>query len=57
MAKNLKIIPFRLSEEMYRELRKYAFLHEISMAQIVRDAVEKVLIENRKMLTNSDIAI
>ena len=57
MTKKYKVLPIRFEPEPYRQLRKMAFLHEMSMAQLVRELVDKKLLEVKKILTNSDIVV
>jgi predicted DNA-binding protein len=52
-----KIIPIRLDPEMHQNLRKLAYLTEIPMSEIIRQGIKIKIEENKKMLTNSDIAI
>lgn len=52
-----KVLPIRLEEGQYRSLRKMAYLNEISMANMIRQLIDNHLNINKKVLTNSDIAI
>jgi predicted DNA-binding protein len=52
-----KMIPVRMDQKMYNELRKLSFLVNIPMSEIVRDCLEQKISANKKMLTNNDIAI
>ncbi len=52
-----KVFPLRLTGEMHQGLRKLAYLTELPMAEIIRDAIKIKLKESKKILTNSDIAV
>lgn len=52
-----KMVPVRLSQKMYIRLKKLAFLTEKPMSTLVRESVEKMLQEQKKVLTNSDITL
>lgn len=52
-----KIIPVRIDVEMHRNLRNLAHLTEISMAEIIRQGIKIILEQQKKVLTNNDIAI
>ncbi len=56
-GENAKMVPVRLSQRMYRRLKKLSFLTEKPMSTLVRESVEKTLEENKKVLINSDIVI
>lgn len=55
--KDEKILPIRIPGALHKELRKLAYLTEISMAELIRQGIVLKLKENKKVLTNSDIAI
>lgn len=57
VKKPLRVFPIRLEEDLYKKLRKLSYLNEIPIAQIIREAIEIKLEANKKVLTNSDIAI
>jgi predicted DNA-binding protein len=52
-----KIVPIRLDPETHKNLRKLAYLTEVPMAEIIRQGIKIKIEENKKMLTNSDVAI
>jgi hypothetical protein len=52
-----KIFPIRIDDETYRQLRKMAFLLEVTMTDIVRDGLKIKLEEAKKMLTNSSVVV
>ncbi len=52
-----KAVLVRLTEDEHKAWRKLSYLHEISMAQLLRSCVETKLKEVKKVLTNSDIVI
>lgn len=54
---NVKMVPVRLSQRMYKRLKKLSYLTEKPMSTLVRESVEKTLEENKNVLTNSDIVI
>jgi hypothetical protein len=53
----LKLLMLRLTKKMHKDLRKLSYLSELSMAEIIRTAIDEKLKSNKKILTNSDIAI
>jgi predicted DNA-binding protein len=55
--KEQKILPIRIDKDMFKELRKLAYLTEKPMAELIRQGIKMKLEENKKVLTNSDIAI
>lgn len=57
MTKEFKILPVRIEQQTYKMLRKMAFLNEMSMAHLIREMIDKKIEDNKKVLTNSDIAI
>lgn len=52
-----RIFPVRIDDELYKDLRKLAYLTEQPIAALIREAIHAKLNDNKKMLTNSDIAI
>jgi len=52
-----QVFPLRIPCVMHKELRKLAYLTEVPMAELIREGILLKLNENRKVLTNSDIAI
>lgn len=48
--KNYKILPIRIEEKTYKKLKKIAFMNETSMAQFIRDLIEKKLISDEKVI-------
>ncbi len=52
-----KILPFRIDEKTYNEIRKIAYLNEVSMAVIVRSAVKNMLADSKNKWTKDNIAI
>lgn len=51
------VLPFRLDNKLYRKLKKISFLTEKPMAVIVREGVEIIVKDYKKVLTSGDIAI
>lgn len=52
-----KILPFRMDDELYLKLKKLSYLTDKSMAELVRQGLEKTLNDYKNILTRSDIAI
>jgi hypothetical protein len=52
-----KVLPIRLDDETFRQLRKMAYLMEVNMVDILRDGLKIKLEQAKKILTNSDIAV
>lgn len=54
---NVQVLPIRLDEKMYEELREMAYISKRPMAVIVREGIELRMNQIKKVLTNKDIAI
>ncbi len=52
-----KVIPLRVNNRTYKELRKLSYLTERHMADLIRDGIEMKIEENKKVLTNSQITV
>lgn len=52
-----KVLPVRVESGKYKQLRKLAYLSEMSMAELIRRMLDEKLNSMKKVLTNSDIAI
>lgn len=55
--RNNKPIMVRLSENMHRRLKKLSYLTDKSMSLLAAESIEKMLAEQKSVLTNSDIMI
>jgi len=55
--KESKIFPIRIGIEMYKDLRKLAYLTERPMSDLIRDGINLKIDEHRKVLTNAEIKV
>ena len=56
-SKELKLLSIRMELDKHKQLRKLAYLTEKPIAELIRNAVDHIIKENGKVLTNSDIAV
>jgi len=52
-----KAIVIRLSEKVHRRLKKLSYLTDKSMSMLAAECIDKMLQEQKNVLTNSDIMI
>ncbi len=55
--KESKIFPVRIEIKMYKDLRKLAYLTEMSMSDLIRDGINLKIAEHKKVLTNAEINV
>lgn len=55
--KDYTLVSFRITKENHRFLKKLSFLTEKPISELFREGVEKIINDNKKVLTNSDITI
>jgi len=55
--KPYKSLTIRFDENLYFSLKKLSFLNERPMAELIRESLEKIIEEHKKVLTNSSIAV
>lgn len=52
-----KILPFRIDEKTYNEIRDLAHVNHVSMAVIIRSSIKNLLEDHKKKLTQTNITI
>lgn len=52
-----KMLTIRMPNTFHKNLRKLSYLTQKPMAELVRNGIEMVIENNKKVLTNSDIVI
>lgn len=53
----LKSLTVRMPTKVHRDLRKLSYLTEIPIAVLIRNGIEIILNNNKKVLTNSDVVV
>ena len=52
-----KVLPFRIDEKTYNEIRNLAHINNTSMAVIIRSSIKDLLEHNKNSLTKRNITI
>lgn len=54
---DLKLLTIRMEQDTHKQLRKLSYLTEESIAELIRQGIQIIIEKNKKVLTNSDVAV